>query len=68
MYYNKSKQREKQPNEKPRFEIFLHFLKGLLHLNPKKRWTAAQAKLHPFLTNSPFEPDWEPMDNSSGNI
>jgi dual specificity protein kinase YAK1 len=65
MYYNKSKQREKQPSEKPRFEIFLHFLKGLLHLNPKKRWTAAQAKLHPFLTNSPFEPDWEPMDNPS---
>jgi len=65
MYYNKSKQREKQPNEKPRFEIFLHFLKGSLHINPHKRWTAAQAKLHPFLTNSPFEPDWEPMDNPS---
>lgn len=68
MYYNKSKQREKQPQEKQRFEVFVHFLKGLLQVDPAKRWTASQAKFHPFLTGTPFEPSWEPMSHQQGMI
>jgi len=66
MYYNKSKQREKQPQEKQKFPVFLHFLKGLLQINPSKRWTSAQAKTHPFLTNQPFDPNWQPLEHYEG--
>ena len=31
-------------------KVFLHFIFGLLELNPWKRWTARQAADHPFIT------------------
>lgn len=39
---------------------FKHFLHGCLQLDPEKRWTADQARLHPFLTDAPFTEDWQP--------
>jgi len=33
---------------------FIDFCQGLLHLDPMKRWTPAQAKLHPFITGEKF--------------
>jgi hypothetical protein len=61
-YYSKCKQREKNPDDKQRLPGFLHFLKGLLRLNPSERWSPSQAKFHPFLTGNTFDPDagWEP--------
>lgn len=42
-------------------ESFLDLLAGLLQLDPRKRWTAAQASKHPFILNEnlrePFRPD-----------
>jgi len=35
----------------------------LLQINPAKRWTSAQAKAHPFLTNRPFDPNWQPIEH-----
>ena len=29
---------------------FIHFLKGLMQVDPRKRWTAAQCLRHPFIT------------------
>lgn len=34
---------------------FIHFLKGLLQLDPSERWTASQALLHPFITEGPLK-------------
>jgi len=66
LYYNKSKQREKQPQELKRFECFVHFLKGLLQTNPLKRWPSSQALCHPFITGEDFTPDWEPPSTEQG--
>lgn len=33
---------------------FIDFAQGLLNLNPLERWTPAQAKLHPFITQQRF--------------
>ncbi len=33
---------------------FIDFAQGLLNLNPLERWTPAQAKLHPFITQAKF--------------
>eukprot|EP00916_Digyalum_oweni_P006987 GHVL01011912.1.p1 GENE.GHVL01011912.1~~GHVL01011912.1.p1 ORF type:complete len:470 (-),score=158.24 GHVL01011912.1:159-1568(-) len=41
-------------------ECFLDFLKGLLELDPKKRWSAAQALLHPFITEERVEIPFTP--------
>jgi dual specificity protein kinase YAK1 len=47
---------------------FIDFAQGLLNLNPLERWTPAQAKLHPFITQAkytgPFVP---PMTLKSGS-
>ncbi|KAG0668879.1 dual specificity protein kinase yak1 [Maudiozyma exigua] len=41
-------------------ECLLHFLTGILNLNPLERWTPQQASLHPFVTNQPFTGEWFP--------
>ncbi|KAF2086689.1 kinase-like protein [Saccharata proteae CBS 121410] len=33
---------------------FIDFAQGLLNLNPLERWTPAQAKMHPFITQAKF--------------
>jgi len=33
---------------------FVDFCQGLLHLDPLKRWTPQQARLHPFITGEKF--------------
>lgn len=33
---------------------FIDFAQGLLNLNPLERWTPAQARLHPFITQAKF--------------
>eukprot|EP00271_Cylindrocystis_brebissonii_P010019 TRINITY_DN259_c0_g1_i1.p1 TRINITY_DN259_c0_g1~~TRINITY_DN259_c0_g1_i1.p1 ORF type:complete len:1341 (-),score=300.84 TRINITY_DN259_c0_g1_i1:710-4732(-) len=40
---------------------FIHFLRGVLQLDPDKRWTPVQALAHPFLTEEPFSVDWKPL-------
>jgi serine/threonine protein kinase len=40
---------------------FLHFLQGLLNVDPVRRWTATQAAQHPFVLNEPLpEGGWKP--------
>lgn len=41
-------------------ECLIHFLNGLLNINPLERWTPQQASLHPFLTEQSFNGDWYP--------
>eukprot|EP00770_Monocercomonoides_exilis_P003624 MONOS_3604.2-p1 / transcript=MONOS_3604.2 / gene=MONOS_3604 / organism=Monocercomonoides_exilis_PA203 / gene_product=kinase-like protein , yak1p / transcript_product=yak1p / location=Mono_scaffold00086:54708-57540(-) / protein_length=657 / sequence_SO=supercontig / SO=protein_coding / is_pseudo=false len=41
-------------------EPFLHFLKGLLQVDPSKRWTPIQALQHPFITHAEWTGDWKP--------
>ncbi|EGG23072.1 protein serine/threonine kinase [Cavenderia fasciculata] len=47
--------------EKQNRLVFTDFVSGLLNLNPNERWTAAQARDHPFITGAtytgPFIPD-----------
>ena len=33
---------------------FIHFLKGLLNIDPQLRWNAKQALRHPFITGEKF--------------
>lgn len=55
-------------------QCLLHFLSGILNLNPLERWTPQQASLHPFVTNQPFTGEWFPpgalhkrtVDHSNG--
>ena len=41
-------------------QCLIHFLNGILNINPLERWTPQQASLHPFLTDQPFNGDWYP--------
>ncbi|QPG72769.1 hypothetical protein FOA43_000070 [Brettanomyces nanus] len=41
-------------------KCLLHFIKGLLNLNPLERWTPQEAFAHPFVTNQKFTGDWNP--------
>uniref|UniRef100_A0A0G4FMV7 Protein kinase domain-containing protein n=1 Tax=Chromera velia CCMP2878 TaxID=1169474 RepID=A0A0G4FMV7_9ALVE len=43
-------------------ENFVQFLKGLLELDPDKRWSARQAALHPYILNAKFAPDYQPPE------
>jgi serine/threonine protein kinase len=46
--------------ESLRRQCFLHFLRGLLAINPWDRWTAKQALQHPFVTNEEFSESFAP--------
>lgn len=49
-------------------KAFIDFAQGLLNLNPLERWTPAQAKLHPFITQQKFTgPFVPPMMLRPGN-
>jgi len=41
-------------------KCFAHFLKGVLDIDPLKRWTPQEAALHPFVTDKPFNGNWSP--------
>ncbi|KAF5394248.1 hypothetical protein PHET_11980 [Paragonimus heterotremus] len=52
------------------FSIGIDLLKNLLHLNPDKRFTAAQALAHPYFQNyhdEMDEPTAEPFDDPLEN-
>lgn len=46
--------------DKEHLPSFIHFLRGLLNIDPKTRWTPSQALNHPFIKNIPFDEAWEP--------
>ncbi|AOA61862.1 Serine-threonine protein kinase [Komagataella phaffii CBS 7435] len=52
-------------------ECLVHFLMGVLNLNPLKRWSPQQASAHPFITGQPFNSNWTPpgfsVHNSGGS-
>ncbi|GMM57611.1 serine/threonine protein kinase [Maudiozyma humilis] len=48
-------------------ECLLHFLSGILNLNPLERWTPHEASMHPFVTNQPFTGEWYPPATMHGN-
>lgn len=39
---------------------FIDFAQGLLNLNPLERWTPAQARLHPFITQAKYTEQFTP--------
>lgn len=42
------------------YHCFLDFLRGLLMMDPKQRWNAEQAAMHPFITGAPFHRSFQP--------
>lgn len=48
-------------------ECLLHFLSGILNLNPLERWTPHEASMHPFVTNQPFTGEWYPPATMHGS-
>uniref|UniRef100_A0A7S2W416 Protein kinase domain-containing protein n=1 Tax=Mucochytrium quahogii TaxID=96639 RepID=A0A7S2W416_9STRA len=46
-------------------ECFMDFVKGLLRVDPQKRWTAWQANRHPFLSKKRFDGPFEPPSKSA---
>ena len=44
-------------------ESFVHFLKGLLTLDLKKRWNAKTALSHPFITKEKFDGNFKVIEN-----
>ncbi|TIC29574.1 kinase-like protein [Wallemia mellicola] len=46
---------------------FIHFVQGLLNMNPIERWSPQQARLHPFITGEQFTGSWTPPNLPSGN-
>ncbi|KAJ2380762.1 hypothetical protein GGI05_006201, partial [Coemansia sp. RSA 2603] len=46
----------------------IDFLRGLLHLDPDKRWSPQQAIMHPFITGEPFNGPYNPSHHISGGI
>ncbi|RKO88315.1 hypothetical protein BDK51DRAFT_27255, partial [Blyttiomyces helicus] len=47
-------------------QAFIHFLQGLLNLNPFERWSPQQAKLHPFITGEKFTGSFTPPGRGTG--
>lgn len=45
----------------------VHFLRGILNINPLERWTPQQAMVHPFVTQQPFTGVWYPPGSMTGN-
>jgi dual specificity protein kinase YAK1 len=41
-------------------ECLIDFIQGILNLNPIERWSAAQARGHPFITGVRFDGPWTP--------
>lgn len=59
---------EKELNER---KCLVHFLRGVLNLNPLERWTPHEAMTHPFITGAVFSDNWTPAVNkivNSGNL
>lgn len=44
-------------------EAFVHFLKGLLTIDPKKRWNAKTALRHPFILKEKFDGNFQADQN-----
>jgi dual specificity protein kinase YAK1 len=40
--------------DKEKLSCFIHFLKGLLNVDPQQRWNAKLALRHPFITGEKF--------------
>eukprot|EP01114_Cavostelium_apophysatum_P012643 TRINITY_DN2881_c0_g1_i3.p1 TRINITY_DN2881_c0_g1~~TRINITY_DN2881_c0_g1_i3.p1 ORF type:complete len:952 (-),score=200.28 TRINITY_DN2881_c0_g1_i3:750-3605(-) len=54
--------------EKENRRAFIDFLLGLLKLDPTERWTAEQAKQHPFITGEPFTGPYSPANLEKSTI
>jgi len=49
-------------------EAFIDFCQGLLNINPLERWSPAQAKLHPFITQNKFTGKFIPPTSLKNNV
>ncbi|KAI8889510.1 kinase-like protein [Backusella circina FSU 941] len=56
----KEEDERKRKKELEERVCILDFLKGVLELNPLKRWTPQQARQHPFITQKPYEGPYQP--------
>lgn len=46
----------------------IHFLRGILNINPLERWTPQQAIAHPFISSLPYDENWKPQGLAAPNI
>ena len=56
----KNPTKEMIENEMHERSCLVHFLKGIMNLNPLERWTPHEAVHHPFVTNEPWTGTWFP--------
>ncbi|KAF7724944.1 dual specificity protein kinase yak1 [Apophysomyces ossiformis] len=54
------KDEQEQQRDMQTRHALIDFLKGLLELNPLKRWTPQEARYHPFVTGQPFTEPYKP--------
>lgn len=59
-YPMKSSGREELEKERFSRKVFIDFLRGLIEVDPHKRWTPHEASQHPFLTQEPFTGSFRP--------
>ncbi|KAM0935279.1 putative dual-specificity kinase CMGC-DYRK-YAK family [Dioscorea sansibarensis] len=58
--YRKNLSEDELSKEKLTRLALIDFLRGLVHFDPKKRWSPWQASRHPFVTGEPFSCPYEP--------
>lgn len=51
-------------HDKEERKVFIDFLRGLVELDPSKRWSPDQAAQHPFITEEPFLGPFRPQPGS----
>ncbi|XP_024357303.1 dual specificity protein kinase YAK1 homolog isoform X2 [Physcomitrium patens] len=67
-YPMKSAQKEEVEREKFSRKVFVDFLKGLIEVDPFKRWTPYEASQHPFLTDGPFTGPFKPKKETISRV
>jgi len=58
--YRKNLTKDEKSEEQSLRLALINFVRGLIEIDPKKRWTPLQASQHPFLTGKPFTQPYHP--------
>eukprot|EP00288_Rhodomonas_lens_P011041 CAMPEP_0177748232 /NCGR_PEP_ID=MMETSP0484_2-20121128/31827_1 /TAXON_ID=354590 /ORGANISM="Rhodomonas lens, Strain RHODO" /LENGTH=459 /DNA_ID=CAMNT_0019263103 /DNA_START=365 /DNA_END=1740 /DNA_ORIENTATION=- len=58
---------EEMKKERELRNKYAHFLQGILQYDLNTRWSPRDCLLHPFITNSPHDPNWRPPHDSAAS-